>query len=79
MDTGPQEMSRALCGDCEWVLDIIAVPIELSIAANAMGRVFCPMCGATNILHGTVNRALTEAERLHKSRLDMEHAQRRVR
>lgn len=62
------EMARGQCGDCGWMVDIVAVPMTLTRAAEAMSRASCCMCGSRKIMCAA-SRALTDHEAIHKQRL----------
>ena len=59
-------MLRARCRDCDWIWDVVALPLAVAPAAHAMKSAVCPMCGNDigNLL--APERALTDAERAHK-------------
>lgn len=63
------QMFRARCRDCQWEFDVVALPMPISKAAEAMGKACCPMCGnrAGNVV--APSRPLTDLERAHKTSL----------
>lgn len=65
------QMLRARCVKCQWVYDIIALPIPVA-AILAMANGQCPMCGNVkgNVLADP--RPLTDAETAHKSGVRLE-------
>lgn len=67
------QMMQARCAECEWVFDIVAIPMEgMKAATGAMKRgSCCPMCGndkRQKILMANP-RPLTEQEANHKRKL----------
>ena len=67
------QMMQARCADCEWVFDVVAIPMEgmkAGIAALKRGAC-CPMCGndrRQSILMANPS-PLTEQEAAHKRKL----------
>lgn len=66
------QMFRATCRKCGWTFDVVALPLPLTLAVRAMENTCCPMC--TNCVDNTIGaqRALTDAERAHKAKLEVQ-------
>lgn len=67
---GSAQMMRGKCRECDWVFDIVALPMPVTSAAAMGGAAHCPMCGAgPKKILVDLPRALTQAEAVHKANL----------
>lgn len=64
------QMFRAACGKCQWVFDVVVLPLPVTIAAGAMENTCCPMCGNRKRNTCAPARALTLGENAHKTGLE---------
>jgi len=65
-DLGPgKQMLRTKCAACDWIYDVVVLPLEAMRTVAVMQGAHCPMCG--NIKGNTVAepRGLTADEAAH--------------
>ena len=70
LSTTPGQMFRARCRECDWIWDVVALPMPIEKAAHVIGAARCPMCGNGDDNTVAEGKPLTDAETDHKRRLN---------